>query len=434
MKDIFSIFSVITIVFLSVFGLLMIFGQAPGARADRADTYVEVITVCGDGFAQPGIEFCDPGNPNAGIEPDTGTTTCQEFIDPYSATGTPFASGTLTCTDDCDEYSTSTCYTCGNEFMKGPMEECDGDDFGGADCSTYGYNTGYLLCTPDCRLDLSNCSVVGEEEPDPGAEPWTGGGGGGSRRYSSGFTPGDTEEPRVTKVAISGKSYPNSDVRVLIDGQVVGIVKADSKGVFDFSTEDVTPGINTFGLWSEDKLGLKSTLLTLTFRVASKSVTTISNAFISPTIDINKKKFKIGEEAEVYGTSFPQASVNVHINSKEEIVKNTSSDEMGEWKNVFSTEPLSEDFHTVKAVSRIEGTDGIIESNYSRTISFYVGEDVIPEDECGTADLNCDGSVNLVDFSILLFHWGTEDKEADVNEDATVGLVDFSIMLFHWTG
>ncbi len=434
MKDLFPIFFILVFVLSAVFLSVLFGGHKDFVQADDADTYVEVITVCGDGFAQPGIEFCDPGNPNMGLEPDTGTGTCQDFIDPYSATSSPFASGTLNCTDDCTAYSTSTCYTCGNNYMKAPMEECDGGDFGGADCSTYGYNTGFLLCTPDCRLDLSNCSVVGEEEPDPGAEPWTGGGGGGSRRYSSGYRPGDTEEARVTKVMISGKSYPNSEVRVLIDGQVVGIVQADSQGMFDFSTEDVTAGINTFGLWSEDKLGLKSTLLTLTFRVASKSITTITNAFISPTIDINKKKFKIGEEAEVFGTSFPESSINVHINSEEKIIDETDSDNTGSWSHKFSTEPLSEDFHTVKAVSRLDSADGIIESNFSRTISFYVGDDVIPEEECGIADLNCDGSVNLVDFSILLFHWGTDDEEADVNDDSTVGLVDFSIMLFHWTG
>lgn len=434
MRDYSSLFfPAFLILFVAVL-FSFVYGRLDYARADDATTTVEVMTVCGDGFIDPFTEFCDPGDPGQGIPADTGTTTCQDFIDPYGATSTPFVSGILTCTNDCTAYSTSTCYTCGNNYMKAPMEECDGTDFGGADCGTYGYNTGNLACTYDCRLDLSDCSVVGEEEPDPGSDPWSGGGSGGGSKSSSGFRPGQYDEPRVTKVMINGKSYPNSDVRVLIDGQVVGIVRADSKGIFDFITEDVTPGINTFGLWSEDKLGLKSTLLTLTFRVASKSITNISNAFISPTIDINKKKFKTGEEARVFGASYPGSGVRVHINSETEIIEDTESDALGQWEHFFSTANLEEDFHTAKAASRLQDVDGIIESNFSRTVSFYVGDDVIPEDECGIADLNCDGSVNLVDFSILLFHWGTAEELADINSDGSVGLVDFSIMLYHWTG
>ena len=51
-----------------------------------------------------------------------------------------------------------------------------------------------------------------------------------------------------------------------------------------------------------------------------------------------------------------------------------------------------------------------------------------------SADINGDGKVNLVDFSILLFHWGTSDDIADLNEDGKVSLTDFSILLFNWTG
>lgn len=50
------------------------------------------------------------------------------------------------------------------------------------------------------------------------------------------------------------------------------------------------------------------------------------------------------------------------------------------------------------------------------------------------SDLNGDGKVNLVDFSILLSKWDTADTRADINADGKVNLADFSIMLFDWTG
>ncbi len=56
--------------------------------------------------------------------------------------------------------------------------------------------------------------------------------------------------------------------------------------------------------------------------------------------------------------------------------------------------------------------------------------------DCKTvkADLNCDGRVNLVDLSILLYNWDIpKNIKADLNNDTRVNLVDFSILLFYWT-
>jgi hypothetical protein len=48
--------------------------------------------------------------------------------------------------------------------------------------------------------------------------------------------------------------------------------------------------------------------------------------------------------------------------------------------------------------------------------------------------LNADKKVNLTDFSILLYNWGTKNPCADQNHDGNVNLIDFSIMMFNWTG
>jgi hypothetical protein len=65
----------------------------------------------------------------------------------------------------------------------------------------------------------------------------------------------------------------------------------------------------------------------------------------------------------------------------------------------------------------------------------YVGLGEDPNPNFGNrSDLNRDGKVNLVDFSILLFNWKGSDAVADINQDGTVSLTDFSIMLANWTG
>jgi len=52
------------------------------------------------------------------------------------------------------------------------------------------------------------------------------------------------------------------------------------------------------------------------------------------------------------------------------------------------------------------------------------------------ADLNKDGRVDLVDFSIMVFWYQKSDfpKEVDLNSDGKVDLADFSILGYYWTG
>lgn len=61
----------------------------------------------------------------------------------------------------------------------------------------------------------------------------------------------------------------------------------------------------------------------------------------------------------------------------------------------------------------------------------------IREVEFSPADVNADGRVDIVDFSILMFHWLTPDgleRTSDFNSDGVVNIFDLSIMFFYWTG
>ena len=123
----------------------------------------------------------------------------------------------------------------------------------------------------------------------------------------------------------------------------------------------------------------------------------------------------------------------MHIHSDEEHIEQADATDDGKWNIVFSTEPLEEDFHTAKALFQIASGGNIIKSGFSKSVSFYVGK-LGGEAVCPGADLNGDGRVNLVDFSILLFYWDSNNECADQNLDGTVDLIDFSIMMFYWTG
>jgi len=71
---------------------------------------------------------------------------------------------------------------CGNGIAEEP-EECDGSDFWGATCSSFGFNSGSLSCDSECRIITSGCTNTDEGTGNPGTG--NGGGGGGSGGGSS---------------------------------------------------------------------------------------------------------------------------------------------------------------------------------------------------------------------------------------------------------
>ncbi len=418
MRIIIIIFFIVT----ACLNFLIIVDNSQAARF--LPTSVEVELSCGDGFTETSSgEVCDPGLPPS-VPASLGTSTCLDFLDTF---GNPFVEGDLDCNDDCLDFDTISCFTCGNTYKENP-EECDGNDFGGNSCTTWGFSGGSLACTVDCRVSTAACEVKENE----GGVSGSGRSGGGSGSASTGFDPG-SETEQETKVVIRGKSYPHANVHILIDGRVVGIVETDAKADFYFESSEITAGVASFGFWSEDKDGLKSNLLTLTLRVISNAVTTISGVNIAPSIDVDKNSVRQGEIVKIYGQTVPDTKINVYIHSEGEFIEEAKSTEDGTWEIDFDTTPLEIDFHTAKALFLVEQDDNIIKSGFSRSVSFHVGK-VGGEAACAEADLNHDGRVNLTDFSILLFYWSTDNECADQNQNGNVDLVDFSIMMYYWTG
>ncbi len=54
-----------------------------------------------------------------------------------------------------------------------------------------------------------------------------------------------------------------------------------------------------------------------------------------------------------------------------------------------------------------------------------------------SADINRDGFVNSIDFSVLLYFWGKnypyKNINVDINGDKNINSIDFSILLYHWS-
>lgn len=234
--------------------------------------------------------------------------------------------------------------------------------------------------------------------------------------------------PPETEVILKGRAYPLANLTILKNGTVISTFKAENSGLFERKIKGIAGGTYNFSIFAEDTKGRISATLSFSITILESQITTVSGIFISPTIEINPMQVVKGEEIEIFGQSFPESEINIFISPKE-IVAKTKTSSQGDWLYKLDTTQLEEMEYETKAKA-IYG-DGE-QSPFSQVVSFS-----ILKPRCRGADLNFDGEVDLVDFSILLYFWNQKKPVnicADINSDGIVNIIDFSIMMYWWTG
>lgn len=372
-------------VIVSVLFALSLISAAYIVKPVAADDLISSVTisVCGDGTVSEG-EACDGGAGN-----NTGA---------YGS-----STALRKCNSDCKSFGPY----CGDSVLQVRFtEQCDDGNASETD-----------LCNNLCR-SLPAVPPGGQGAPPRGSTPDV-----------PGAPPGAIPSEIVTKVVLRGKAYPLSTVNILLDGQKKDSVLADASADFVYSTTVVTPGTATFGLWAQDNKGIDSIINSVVFEVVQSAVTTVSNIFLPPTIGVNEKKVAVGDLLTVSGQTIPNVKVVTEINAGTKSTLNATSDGGGAWSLQVDTKSFKEGADTAKALFQITDVE---KSGFGRSVSFIVGSGASLGEI--SADLNGDKKVNLVDFSIFLLSWDTDDIKSDFNLDGTVNLADFSIMLFNWTG
>lgn len=233
-----------------------------------------------------------------------------------------------------------------------------------------------------------------------------------------------------TKVIFEGRAYPKAFITLLKDGKVAATFFAESSGLFRKELTGLAGGTYSFGIFAEDSEGRKSVTVSFTIGILSGFTTTISGIFVSPTISLTPTQVERGQDVDIAGQVFPESRVNIFV-SPQNIVKETTATKEGKWDYKLDTASLGEVEHYVKAMAFF-GTGE--QSSFSQTLSFLVLKKGIKV--CKGADLNFDGKVDIVDFSILLYFWNQTNPSnrcADINSDGRVDIIDFSIMMYWWS-
>lgn len=309
---------------------------------------------------------------------------------------------------------------CGDGIIA-PGEACDVSDFGGETCQTQGFVRGALICSSTCTIDTAACSLTS---------------GGGS-------VPPPPEIPE-TNVVFSGHAYPASEVTILKDGQVVTTTMAQPNGDFSATISGLSTGRYKFTFFAKDRNDLVSSPFYFRTFINSEVTTKISDILLAPTIAVDFSPIAQGKEILVFGQSAQTSEVTVRIDDADAFAQQVATEDDGDYRAVFDSQVLALGLHTVKARTSLEGQ----QSSYSSMLTFEVvaaeSPDPLPadpDDDKQLPDINHDGRIDLVDFSILAFWYkkplsnNFRDIERELfNADGVVDLTDFSLLAFYWTG
>ncbi len=288
----------------------------------------------------------------------------------------------------------------------------------------------------------STPTVTSSDGTTPNTQSVPGAGTGGSG--GAGSFAGGSSLLFQSGVTISGYAPANSSVTLLKDGVLQRAVQAQSNGAFSGNISGLERGTYTFVAFATDGSSRKTSRFSSTLTLNSGTNNAISGVVLSPTIAADSESVAVGTDVRISGVGVPNSVVGILVRDvpaaeqagiAKEYSASTSPENAsgtgGAWEFTVPARDLKRGTYEMKVKTVMPSAS----SEYSAPVFVGYGEEPTKKTDSGNrSDINGDGKVNLVDFSILLTHWNEEDPDADINEDGIVNLADFSILLFNWTG
>ena len=300
--------------------------------------------------------------------------------------------------------------------------------------------TYYFVVLPKENVSSIRIATSTQVSGTPEAAEDEGGGGGGPGGGGPGGGPGAPAGSGAS-VFFTGKAYPRSTITLLKDAQVAATTIAGADAAFSMTLSGLSGGSYIFSVYSEDKDGVRSSLLTFPVTVTANVNSNVGGIFIAPSIAVDKSEVKRGDAIAIFGQSVPKSDILISVNSEEEFFARTVADGDGIYLYNFDTSFLEHGTHSSKSRSSIGNIES---SSFGRAATFIVGTKnvaAVATKKGLRGDMNGDGKVNLIDFSIAAYWYKrvlsgdiVQKEVANLNGDGKIDLIDFSIMAFNWTG
>lgn len=244
-----------------------------------------------------------------------------------------------------------------------------------------------------------------ETDPPPPPPPSTSGGGTVSVLFPL-FRP---------NASFSGLAFPNARISILRDGFFFVEGRADADGKFIVSAPDISVGSYVFTIVAETDSARSS--ITFFNAVVRASSVLFDAIFLPPAVSL----VRAGGERALSGYTVPGAAVSLFTPEEDTAIGETFADTRGVFSFLI---PGDVELPVAVAARAFEAAS---------PLSLFLQESVPSPYIRG--DLNSDGSVDLMDLSILVYWYGNSapPREIDLSGDGMITVADVSILLFYWT-
>ncbi|MBI2450802.1 MAG: hypothetical protein HYV52_00470 [Parcubacteria group bacterium] len=243
---------------------------------------------------------------------------------------------------------------------------------------------------------------------------------------------GEASHVEPTNVIFQGQAYPQSKINVLVKGSTDekfhNVAKIEElnilpNGTFNIKVASLIRDIYLFTLEAEDQNNQKSGIIAFSVDLIASDKITIRDIFFQPTIAFQKSIVADTDEINIFGYAAPSNIVELIINGVK--IKEIQSDETGRYNFTKNASDVKIGTHAA-SVRQIDKTDR--KSNFSFAKTFKISPLIIVK-----SDLNKDNIVNITDWSIFLFRWGSFEENIkstiDLNNDGQINIIDFSLFL-----
>ncbi len=234
-------------------------------------------------------------------------------------------------------------------------------------------------------------------------------------------------------VLFSGYSAPNTFITFTEDGTVHGTDITNELGFFAKLLSGLTPGDHSFSLYGVDWINLTTAPHVVNIYAPIYTQTNITDILLSPTLQIHDNEILQGEDLIASGSAKPGSNITIFTESPLRTYY-ASASAQGAWSyTINNTNEYVVGDYTIYALAQDElGAQSFVSIGLGFSVVSATGGSGSACGDITRGDLNCDDSINLTDFSILMYYWGTANATADMNVDGVVNLTDFSIQMYWW--